>query len=81
MTEEITPVERSVTEVDIQEQPRDTPRSINATKSENGAFTRPYTNALLAVATATQILGVSPLEDFFHADDMTRLSDELQVKR
>ena len=77
MTEEITPVERSVAQVDVQERDRDTPRSVNITKSEHGGSTRAYTNALLAVATATQIFGSSPFMDFSQANDMTGLADDL----
>lgn len=77
---EITPVERAITQVEIQEQPEDTPRSISITKSEPNAPTRAYTNALLAVATATQILSSSPMTDYFaYPNDMTRLNDEQRL--
>jgi hypothetical protein len=74
---EITPVERAITQVEIQEQPEDTPRSINIIESESSAATRAYSNALLAVATATQILSSSPMTDYFaYAHDMTCLNNE-----
>lgn len=77
---EITPVERAVTQVEIREQPEDTPRSINTIKSEPSAPTRAYTNAFFAVATATQILSSSPMTDYFASvNDMTRLNDEQRL--
>jgi hypothetical protein len=77
---EMTQVERAITQVEIQEQPEDTPRSISLTKSEPSAPTRAYTNALLAVAAATQILSSSPMTDYFtYANDMTCLNDDQRV--
>lgn len=73
---EMTPVEHAITQVEIQEKPEDTPRSINI-KSEASAPTRGYTDTLLALATATQLFSSSPLTDCFaYANDMTSLNDE-----
>ena len=81
MTREITPVQRSVTQVEVRDQPRDTPKSVSAIQPESGLGTRAYTNALLAVATATQILSGSQLGDFAYASDMTALTDEQHLVR
>jgi hypothetical protein len=81
MTEEITPVQRPVTEVEVKEQPRDTPKSVCDIQPESGIGTLGYANALLAVATATQILSGSQIGDFAHATDMTGFTEEQHIAR
>jgi hypothetical protein len=85
MKEQTTPVEMRPDPVNIQEKPEDTPRSIDVIRSEDNTTGRTYANALLAVATATQIFGSSytATTDWSpNSKDMTRLSmEELTMQR
>jgi hypothetical protein len=78
---EITQVERAITQVEIRDQPEDTPRSIEIIRSKSGGPVRAHSNTLLAVAAATQILSSSMAEYFVFSNDidMTCLNDEQQL--
>lgn len=84
MTEEITPVERLPNPVTFEEKPGDTPRSVDVIRSEDNTTVRAYTNALLAVATATQIFGSSyaATTDWSpNSKDLTRLCKEEPIRQ
>ena len=65
----------------IQEKPEDTPRSVGIT-SQPASTERPYASTLLALATATQILGSSEtgITDYLlMSKDMTGFSNEAPI--
>src|SRR5207249_1248360 len=84
MTEQTTRVEMVPNQVDIQEKPDGTPRSVDAIRTEDNATGRAYTNALLAVATVTQIFGSSyaaTTDWSLNSKGMTRLSHEEPIRQ
>src|SRR4030095_7016474 len=69
-------------QIGIQEKPGDTPRSVDVIRSQETSTGRAYANTLLALATATQILGSSEagITDYLlTSKDMTSLSNEAPV--
>ena len=84
MTTEMTPVELELRreQIEIQEKPGDTPRSVDVIRSQETSTGRAYANTLLVLATATQILGSSEagITDYLlTSKDMTSLSNEAPV--
>jgi hypothetical protein len=81
MTTQMTPVELELRrdQIEIQEKPEDTPRSVDVIRSQQTSTGRAYANTLLAIATATQIFG-SPeagITDYLlTSKDMTSSSNE-----
>jgi hypothetical protein len=81
MTTQMTPVELELARehIEIQEKPEDTPRSVDVIRFQQTSTGRAYASTLLALATATQILG-SPeagITDYLlTSKDMTRSSNE-----
>ena len=61
MTTQMTPVEleHRRDQIEIQEKPEDTPRSVDVIRSRQTSTGRTYANTLFVLATATQILGSS----------------------
>ena len=86
MTTQMTPVEleHRRDQIEIQEKPEDTPRSVDVIRSRQTSTGRTYANTLLVLATATQILGSSEagITDYLlTSKDMTTLSNEAPVGR
>jgi len=84
MTTQMTPVELELRrdQIEIQEKPEDTPCSVDVIRSQHTSTGRAYANTLLALATATQILGSSEagITDYLlTSKDMTSLSNEATV--
>jgi len=87
MTTQITPVELDLRrdQIEIQEKSEDTPSSVDVIRSQQTSTGRAYTNTLLALATATQILGSSSevgITDYLlTSKDMTTSSNEAAVEQ